>query len=258
MTFSPLAMIEMPFGAQALIFDEIDSTNEEALRRIKAEEAEDGLWIMASSQTRGRGRRGREWISSKGNFFASVLVELQVPLAQAPALSFVAALAAGDCIKEIVGERAGVSFKWPNDVLVDGHKAAGILIEAETNPKSGQNWAVVGIGINTASAPDQVRFPATALSDHVSYTISNNNVLDLLSKAWREHLHALNRGGFKVIRARWLETAQGLGSEICVKLGDREQRGVFAGLGRGGELLLQLADGHELKILAGDVTELNL
>jgi len=258
MTDEPIASIELAGGAQALIFDQIDSTNEEALRRIRADEAEDGLWIVAKSQTRGRGRRGREWVSEAGNFFASVLVELQVPLAQAPALSFVAALAAGDCISEVIGSGGKVSYKWPNDILVDGHKAAGILIEAESDPETGQNWAVVGIGINTESAPEEVRYPATSLNQHVSYIINNNNLLELLSKAWIAHLYGLNQGGFEALKALWLENAEGLGGEICVKIGDNELRGVFSGLGPAGELRLQMADGYEMKILAGDVTELNV
>ena len=258
MTDLPPSFIDLPNGAVALIFDQIDSTNDEALRRTRAGEAEDSLWIVAKAQTSGRGRRGREWVSNEGNFFASVLVELNVPLKAASALSFVAALAVGAVIKEQVGSNGNVSFKWPNDILIDGHKAAGILIEADSDPETGQNWAVIGIGINTISAPEDVRYPATCLADCVSYSINNNNVLEHLSKAWMEHLYMLNSEGFTAIQALWQESAKGIGTEICVNVNGNDQKGIFLGLGEGGELLLELPDGHEVKIIAGDVTEFNL
>ncbi len=258
MTDYPAVFLDCPHGAWALVFDEIDSTNEEALRRIRAGEGEDGLWIFAKTQTRGRGRRGREWVSEKGNFFASVLVKLQIPLARAPELSFVAALAVGQSIREMIENKGRVGFKWPNDILIDGKKAAGILIESESGQKNQDNWAVVGIGINLSSAPGAVRYPATFLKDYISNKINENNVLELLSKAWMRSIALLDEEGFGVVRKLWLEQAEGLAREICVKVGEDEYKGTFEGLGEGGELVLRLADGKVMEIIAGDVTELNL
>lgn len=258
MTGHPAAFLDLPGGARALVFDEIDSTNQEALRRIRVGEGQNGLWITAKTQTSGRGRRGREWLSARGNFFASVLVKLRIPLARASELSFVAALAAGQSITELIANKGCVSFKWPNDILIDGKKAAGILIESESGLKSKENWVVAGIGINISSAPEEVRYPATFLNNYISDKINENKMLELLSKAWIRSLAVLDEEGFGVVRKLWLNKAEGLAREICVRVGDDDYKGTFEGLGEGGELVLRLADGKKMEIIAGDVTELNL
>src|SRR6185437_13962094 len=124
-------------------YDEIDSTNAEARRRAEVGEA-GPVWITAAVQTAGRGRRGRSWSTARGNLAATLLMTTDAPPVEAAQVSFVAALAAAELADACLGE--GVArLKWPNDVLVHGKKAVGILDESGPRP-DGRLWLAVGIG----------------------------------------------------------------------------------------------------------------
>ena len=140
-----------------LAFDEIDSTNAEARRRAEAGEI-GPLWITAAVQTAGRGRRGRNWDTSRGNLAATLLLTTDCDPAKAAQLSFVAAFAIRRLAVRYVPESL-VRFKWPNDVFVDGRKLSGILIESGRAP-SGALWMAIGMGVNLAHAPENVDRPA--------------------------------------------------------------------------------------------------
>ena len=145
-------------------YDELDSTNAEARRRAEAG-AIGPVWITAAIQTAGRGRRGRAWSTQAGNLAATLLTTTDRLPAEAAQLSFVAALAASDLADTCLG--VGVArLKWPNDVLVHGRKAVGILVESGTRP-DGRLWLAIGIGVNLAHAPSDVERPATAFAEHM-------------------------------------------------------------------------------------------
>ena len=146
-------------------YDEIDSTNAEARRRAEAGEG-GPVWITAGRQTAGRGRRGRSWSTETGNLAATLLTTTDVPAAEAAQLSFVAALAACDLADTCLGEGAA-RLKWPNDVLVFGRKAVGILVESGARPDD-RLWLAVGIGVNLAHAPSDTERPATSFAEHMS------------------------------------------------------------------------------------------
>ena len=159
----------LPAGYELASFDEIDSTNEEARRR--AQRGDRGpLWIWALKQNAGRGRRGRPWESPVGNLMCTLLLAPGVPPAQAARLSFVAALS----VRDFVAEHAGttdVRVKWPNDVLIDGRKVAGILLESSGESGAGLlPWLAVGIGVNLVHAPDGTSFPAAAIEPSLAQT----------------------------------------------------------------------------------------
>ena len=143
-----------PFEA----YDELDSTNAEARRRAEAGDV-GPLWITAAIQTAGRGRRGRAWSTQRGNLAATLLMLTDRPAAEAAQMSFVAALAACDLADTCLGAGAA-RLKWPNDVLVHGDKAVGILVESGARP-DGRLWLAVGIGVNLKHAPSGVDRPAT-------------------------------------------------------------------------------------------------
>src|SRR5438105_12858227 len=150
-------------GVRLVSFETIGSTNAEALARARAGER-GPLWITAGRQTAGRGRRGRSFVSEPGNLFASLLLTDPSPADRAAELSFVAALALHDAICQVAPVLAGrLELKWPNDLLCDGAKLAGILVEGESG--SGRPLAVViGIGVNCAHHPDGLSYPATSLA----------------------------------------------------------------------------------------------
>src|SRR3954470_13498402 len=153
-----------PDPVPVLSFDELDSTNAEARRRAEAGEG-GPVWITAARQTAGRGRRGRNWSTETGNLAATLLTSTDVPAAEAAQLSFVAALAACDLADTCVGQGAA-RLKWPNDVLVFGKKAVGILVESGARP-DGRLWLAVGIGVNLAHAPIDTERPATCFAEYM-------------------------------------------------------------------------------------------
>ena len=162
------ARAHLPPGYRLVFHEEIDSTNAEALRLASTGEGEDGsLWIWAGSQNAGRGRAGRNWISPRGNLHASLLLRPGVPLTTASQLSLLAGIAAHDAIAALAATvRASprLQLKWPNDVLADGAKLGGILLESASSPSQTTPAVVIGIGINLAHAPDDLGRPATCLA----------------------------------------------------------------------------------------------
>jgi BirA family transcriptional regulator, biotin operon repressor / biotin---[acetyl-CoA-carboxylase] ligase len=232
-------------GVRLIAHDVLDSTNAEALRLARAGER-GPLWITANRQTAGRGRRGRRWISKPGNLYASLLLTEPGPTEHWPQLSFVAALATHDAIADVAAEPAPqLAIKWPNDILLGDAKLAGVLIEGEGNA------VAIGIGVNCASHPTGMDYPATDLA---GAGVSPEALMNALALKMSGRLAQWNGGtGFSKIRADWLDRAAGLGEEISVRLADRELTGRFESLDPTGGLMLRLPAGHVTTIAAGDV-----
>ncbi|WP_374470599.1 biotin--[acetyl-CoA-carboxylase] ligase [Phenylobacterium sp.] len=232
-------------------YDEIDSTNAEARRRAEAGQG-GPVWITAALQTAGRGRRGRAWSTQRGNLAATLLTTTDLAPVEAAQVSFVAALAACDLADTCLGAGAA-RLKWPNDVLVHGRKAVGILIESGAR-EDGRLWLAVGIGVNLAHAPQDVERPATAFADHMAgpppKPLDALEVLAARFEAWRR-LWATQ--GFAPIAAGWTERAMGLGARCEARLPSRTVTGVAEGLDLDGALRLRLDDGGLERITAGDV-----
>ena len=234
------------------------STNAQA--RFRAQQGESGpLWITATAQTQGRGRHGRSWISPPGNLYASLLLSDPSPFEHAPQLAFVAALALRDAVAlEAETLAPQLQFKWPNDLLLDGHKCAGILIEGEVSPdgEAKHFFVVIGIGVNCSSYPPydgSTGFPATDLRAHGA-AIAPEQLFARLSATMCHRLAQWNRGrGFPVILGDWLAHVRGVGEPLVVRNGDTEMQGRFVGLDQSGRLILEQADGNIAKIAAGDV-----
>jgi len=193
----------------------------------------------------GRGRRGRRWTSERGNLFVTYFAAVDRTPADLARLSFAAALAVADLAAAAGG--APVTLKWPNDVLIDGAKCAGILLESATAPGGGVTLAL-GVGVNLASAPDDAAYPVAALlrlDAAAAFTLLRHRLA-----AWSARM---DRDGFAPLRAAWLAQAHGLNRTVRVELGRETLHGVHAGLSEGGELRLALADGRERLISAGEV-----
>lgn len=237
-------------GVRVVAHDTIGSTNTEACRLARAGESRP-VWITAKQQSAGRGRRGNVWISEPGNLYASLMLA-RVPGSGARELAFVAGLGVHDAIAQLAPATASrLALKWPNDVLLDGAKLAGILIEAE------DDWAVIGIGINCAHHPKDIAQPAIDLTtagapapaEKVFARLSST--LDARLRQWA------NGNGFSAIRAEWLTRASGVGKEIRVRLPSRELAGRFQGLDDAGHLLLRLPDGSVRAVSSGEVFALS-
>ena len=236
-----------PQGYLKKVYAELDSTNEEARRLAESGAAEHGpLWIMAERQTRGRGRRGRAWQTAPGNLAATLLLHPDAPKAAIGQISFAAALAAAEMAANFA-PHAAIAVKWPNDVLADGKKLAGILLEG------GSGWLAIGIGVNLASHPEGTEFPATSLAQLGIAAPSADEALTVLAARFAHWYDVWMRDGFETLRAEWLARAVALGAPIRARLAGHETReGVFEGIDASGALLLN-EGGRVSAIAAGEV-----
>ncbi|MGZ5905317.1 MAG: biotin--[acetyl-CoA-carboxylase] ligase [Reyranella sp.] len=233
----------LPDGWTLVALDTVGSTNDQAAQLADAG-APEGTVVWSREQTGGRGRRGRHWASPVGNLYTSTILRPECPAQRAAELGFAAALAVAD----IVPAGREVRVKWPNDVLVDGGKIAGILLESAIGQTGQVQHVVAGIGVNIGFAPQlpEMRYPGSALGGSVEAA------LEKLAAALAARLAEWRRDGFGTVRAAWLAKAGPLGAEVDVKLGEELVRGRFAGLDREGALLLETATGPR-KIVSGEL-----
>lgn len=237
-------------GVEHIALDEVNSTNAQALR-YGATGLRGPLWVTAQTQSAGRGRRGRSWISEPGNLYASLLLAEPAPVAQVAQCSFVAALAVHDAVCDTAPALAArLSLKWPNDVLCDGRKLAGILIEGEgTRPL----MVAIGIGINCRRHPSDALYPATDLSV-LGAEVTAADAFAALSCRMAERLALWNGGTrFSDIRTAWLAHGPTPGSALRVRLADGDVTGFFDTIDDEGNLVLTDDGGGRRKITAGDV-----
>ena len=251
-------------GYRLVEYETVGSTNTEAL--AWATLGDPGmLWVVAEEQSAGHGRRGSKWETPRGNLAASLLI-LRGKASTPPApMGFVAGLALEQAIRTAAPDLAvktvldgvaegsdRVTLKWPNDVLFDGAKVAGILLEAVTLA-DGRQSVVVGIGVNVRQAPSGISYPVTSLSA-CGADVSPHTLFTALSEAWLEQFGLWNEGdGFAAIRNRWLERAAGLGRPIAVKVGAEVYRGTFETIDREGRMIVRAGDGSSHAITAGEV-----
>ncbi|MDX2224934.1 MAG: biotin--[acetyl-CoA-carboxylase] ligase [Rhodospirillaceae bacterium] len=255
----PLA-VHLPRGWRLMRLAEADSTNA-VLRRLveTGAEAHEGLVVWAEWQTAGRGRAGRDWVGAPGNLYMSLLVAAPMidsaPAARAAELGFIAGLAVVEAIQTLAPARAPdnlLACKWPNDVLFDGAKVAGILLESLTAP-SGEALVVVGIGINAHPVDvPKALYPVTSLAER-EIRVNAPRLLEAVVHAFAARLAHWRRDGFAPVRAEWLRRAAGLGQLVTVDLPGGPVTGRFADLDTDGALVLDGTDGARRRVLAGDL-----
>lgn len=241
-------MTAWPEGYDVRRFDEIDSTNEEA-RRLAAKGEAGPIWLTTARQTAGRGRRGRVWESAGGNLMATLLVRPARPQGEWAQLSFVTAIAAADMAAGFAPE-ARIALKWPNDVLADGSKLAGILLETANGPSPA---LAIGIGINLAHHPEGTEFPATSLAALGAKVPSAETALAALAANFAGWYDVWQAQGFGAIRDAWLARAAGLGTRIRARLATEERSGMFEGIDETGALLLNEGFGRASVLPAADI-----
>ena len=222
--------------------------------RILAENgAEDGVLIWAQEQTAGRGRLGSVWNSPPGNLYISLITKPDCSPMQAMQLGFVTALGLGAAIGSLAPPLTNVTYKWPNDILVNGGKVCGILAETHILPDGELVWLILGIGMNLISHPSQTRYPATNLADQECGIIPPQDFLEAFCRHFLVWVQRWKEDGFAPIRLAWLAHAAGLERQIQVRLPKGDLQGKFTDLLMDGSLLLVLADGTERLVNAGEV-----
>ena len=237
-----------PDGYASIILDDTDSTNAEASRR--AAELSGPTWILALSQTAARGRRGRAWSMPKGNFAATLVMRPTEPPDQVALRSFVISLALFDAFVAVTARPQSFALKWPNDVLLNGGKVAGILLEsigAGSGQAQGQNQSVahlaIGVGVNLALAPgvedvEKGAVPPVALVGETGALVSPADFLAELASAYARWEVQFTTYGFAPIREAWLARATRLGEIITARTMTDSVTGRFETVDMSGALVL--------------------
>jgi BirA family biotin operon repressor/biotin-[acetyl-CoA-carboxylase] ligase len=231
----------------------IDSTSDEA-KRLAEKGADEGTLVWADEQTGGHGRLGRAWISPPGNLYASILLRPAATAAQSVQLTFVTAVALAEAIAILLPLSRRVCCKWPNDVLIDGRKVSGILLESQSNPDGTLAALIIGIGVNIGSHPpdEAVMYPATSLHAEGARNEDPASLLQRLCPAFLAWFEIWQRQGFEPVRRAWLDRAEKLHEPVEVRTDTSISRGIFVGLDAHGAMLVQQGDCRRA-ILAGDV-----
>lgn len=232
---------------------DVASTNAECMERARSGDP-GHLWVTATRQTGGRGRRGRTWVSEPGNLYSSLLLINPGPSHALASLPLAVTVAVYDAVAAVLPEQARslLKIKWPNDLLIGGHKTSGILIEAE-QLADGRRAVVIGCGINVAHRPETGLYPSTCLADQGSAVTPQELFarlavsMDIVLKDWDEGR------GLARVRQDWIDRADGIGKPVTVNLPDRQIHGLFDGIDDEGRLMLAMPDGETQMIASGDV-----
>ncbi|MCS6761423.1 MAG: biotin--[acetyl-CoA-carboxylase] ligase [Candidatus Devosia symbiotica] len=247
-------------------FDSVGSTNSEALAAAAAGDP-GGIWFAARQQMSGRGRRGRHWESPHGNLAATLLIVPDCDPTLLATLGFVAGVSLSRGLSAILpgglvridingandlGGQSRIALKWPNDVLANGAKLAGILLEVNKLP-DGHQAIAIGLGVNLIAAPQGLSYPATSLRD-LGVPCSAEEVFEALSDAWTEVFGLWNDGrGIGDVLKHWRAFAAGIGAPVAVNQDDQVLRGIFESIDDVGRLIVRVEDDRRIAITAGDV-----
>ncbi len=238
---------QVPSGWVVDAHGSLDSTSEE-VKRLAASGVPGRTVVWSLEQTAGRGRHGRTWTSPRGNLYLSVLLRPQCAVREAPQVGFVVGAAMARAVRECTGVEA--VLKWPNDLLVEGRKLSGILLDSADDGAGGVAWVIAGIGVNVTSHPVEL---ADATDLRVcGADVAVEELLEVFLASLTEHLDVWEREGFAAIRTRWAELAIEPGTKLTVKLPRETVEGGFEGIDEAGNLLIA-QNGETMRVAAGDV-----
>jgi BirA family biotin operon repressor/biotin-[acetyl-CoA-carboxylase] ligase len=244
MTYKPL--LSPPLHLVEL--ETTDSTNDHA-KKMARNAYPSGVVVWAREQTAGRGRQGNTWVSTPGNLFMSLILRPTVNAVQVGQLSLLTGLAVARALESFVPAENAVRLKWPNDIFISGKKAAGILLETESQGSLRLPWVVIGVGVNITSAPEN----ATSLHDIGITSHEAGHVLELAAKEILLLVAQWEKEGFAPIRSAWLDRAYKLGQTITARLPKETLSGIFEGLDETGALMITGIDGRRQTINTGEV-----
>lgn len=241
-----LILIKGPYlSLEILTYNSLDSTMDEAKRLLLNDVSLETI-VLAKQQTGGRGRQSRPWVSPVGNLHMSVMTR-DVDAAQLSQFALLWGVVVRQAISSYIG--AQVQCKWPNDVLIEGQKVAGVLIERH------ESALVVGVGVNIAYRPEGVQFPATCLNDHGVKHITPEQLALKISDIYTDYREKWDLFGFDEIHALWLQSAWKLQQEINIRQDAGSVIGIFETIDATGALILKDAAGTIRKLYVGDLIE---
>ena len=242
-------------GRDIRVFQETSSTND-VVEKLARDGVSEGVAVFAETQTKGRGRLGRKWLSpSKKGLWFSVLLRPDLRPQAATQLMVAASTALARAIREEIGLPAEI--KWPNDILVRGKKVAGILTELSAELDH-IKYLILGIGVdvnlNMSDFPSDLRKLATSLKIEAGHTVHRAELAAAILRALDEDYARIHRREFHTIREEWQQLCSTLGRNVTIRVGDRAVRGLAESLDEDGGLLLRSEHGHLERITGGDVT----
>lgn len=231
-------------------FETLTSTIDEAHSRV-LQGAEEGSVIVAYQQVKGRGRRGRVWEDLPGNLYMTYITYLDCPLSEALQLSFVTCVAVGETLRPGLPPSNYLTYKWPNDLLLNGKKVGGLLLEALSLPEKKKTAYLISCGLNLINQPLQVRYPTTSFQNESIY-LSLDETLHRITDSLERYILLWKENGFSPIYNLWMKYAAGLEQTISFDLQGKLQTGIFKGINGEGALLLNTSKGLK-KFTAGEI-----
>lgn len=242
-----------------LTYDVLDSTNEEA-KRLAVAGGQHGAVIWANEQSEGRGRNDKKWHSFPGNLHFSLLLQPKLDFDILPQLSFVTSLALFRTVRTLVETDSEITIKWPNDLLLNGAKLAGILLETYSHNKIQEPWVIIGVGLNIENCPDDIDYPVTSLKDAGLEIVSAKIVLTRFLNMFENLYDEWIENGFQAIRQKWLTHAAYLHEIITLQYGDEKITGEFSSIDKFGNIMMRIKSNlnSEVKCFAaGEVSMKN-
>jgi BirA family transcriptional regulator, biotin operon repressor / biotin---[acetyl-CoA-carboxylase] ligase len=241
-------------GKKIHYFTELDSTNSHA-RRLAEQRAQEGEVVIAESQTHGRGRLGRRWVSPPYvNLYLSVILRPTLPPIDAPQITLMAAVALADALAAFIPVLPAI--KWPNDILAGGKKLAGVLTESACHGER-IDFVILGIGVNinypVESMPDAIQKRATSMISFTGTNVSRESVVRRLIQDLDRCYGELEEMGFQTVAPRWEARFELRGKKVRVEMTDRIIIGTARGIDRDGALLVEDGRGEVQRVVAGDV-----
>ena len=236
-------------------FDEVESTNDLAFSLVENKQIFANQIIVANKQNKGRGRLNRNWESPKGNLYFSLVLQPKIAIEKTSQISLVAICALQIAVAKIFQQQnivAKIQNKWPNDLLIDQKKVAGILLESKISNKN-CDFAILGIGVNINSNPTQTLFPSTNIKNF-SCEISASKMLEFFLEEFENLYENWLIFGFKNIRNLWHKNAYNLNSKININLGNSKIEGLFQEIDEEGNIVIKNHNNETKKISFGDVS----
>jgi BirA family biotin operon repressor/biotin-[acetyl-CoA-carboxylase] ligase len=242
-------------GRDIRVFEETTSTND-VIEKLARDGVKEGVVVFAESQTRGRGRLGRKWTSpAKRGLWFSVLLRPDLRPQETTRLNVASATALRRAIESQTGLKPEI--KWPNDILIQGKKVAGILTEL-SGELDHVKYVVLGIGVDVnlsqGDFPAELRKLATSLKAELGKPVSRPELAVVILRELDLDYARITSGQFAAVADEWEEHGTTIGQEVTIRTGDRRIRGRAESLGEDGELLLRTEHGHLERIIGGDVT----
>ncbi|MBA3813067.1 MAG: biotin--[acetyl-CoA-carboxylase] ligase [Alphaproteobacteria bacterium] len=231
-------------------FETLESTIDEAHACVQ-QGAKEGLVIVAFEQVKGRARRGRSWENLPGNLYMTFITYLNYPLSEALQLSFVTCVAVGEYLRSLLPPGHGITYKWPNDLLLNGKKVGGLLLEAIPLADRQETAYLISCGLNLVSQPLHVRYPTTSFQNEGIF-ISLKEALYGITTSLEHYISLWKKEGFSPIHSLWMDYAAGLEQKISFDLQGKLRIGIFKGINEEGALLLRTSAGLK-KFTAGEI-----